>query len=402
MRKPSKINIQFSFLQGSYWLFYMPISAFSTVILQERLFSAGEIGFLLAFQAVASIVGQSLIAAFSGRHPNFPLKRILQIMQITGTVVFLLWSMMPNHLLLATLTFGIAGATIVSIPTFINALAMQLEKTEYTLNYGLTRGIGSLTYAVGGFFMGQVVQSEGFHALYIFIAATGILSLLCQIWVPNPKLTVEKALTDFTPDKQHISFLAFMRKNRKFSGFCAASFFLFFSTSMIFSFMPDIYYRVGGNIESQTTARAISALVELPAMALYGILVKRIRGDKLLIFSSFSFFVRALGVLIAPSVIFLHIAQVWQMPAYGLYTPAAVHFSDRQVSSADRVRAQAIAMVASSGLGGVLGNLVGGALVGQFGISALQVCSAAVGAVGFLVMFFSLREREKQPQPQIL
>ena len=52
------------------------------------------------------------------------------------------------------------------------------------------------------------------------------------------------------------------------------------------------------------------------------------------------------------------VVQPLQMLGYGLFTPASVYFVNESVPPADRVRGQTVMMVASNGLGGMLGGLL--------------------------------------------
>ena len=48
------------------------------------------------------------------------------------------------------------------------------------------------------------------------------------------------------------------------------------------------------------------------------------------------------------------------MLGYGLFTPASVYFVNESVPEADRVRGQTVMMVASNGMGGMLGGVLAG------------------------------------------
>ena len=54
------------------------------------------------------------------------------------------------------------------------------------------------------------------------------------------------------------------------------------------------------------------------------------------------------------------LAQPLQLLGYGLFTPASVYFVNESVPEADRVRGQTVMMVASNGMGGMLGGLLAG------------------------------------------
>lgn len=48
------------------------------------------------------------------------------------------------------------------------------------------------------------------------------------------------------------------------------------------------------------------------------------------------------------------------MLGYGLFTPTSVYYVNESVPEEDRIKGQTVMMVASNGLGGVLGSLLAG------------------------------------------
>jgi PPP family 3-phenylpropionic acid transporter len=187
--------------------------------------------------------------------------------------------------------------------------------------------------------------------------------------------------------------LTFLRRNRIYTGFCISSAFLFACHTCINSFLPNIMNSLGGTITDQGIARSVAAALELPIMFIYSILARRISSHKLLIFSAFSFFLKALATMLVPNVPLLYLTQIFQISAFGLYTPSAVHFSDQSVTDADRVRAQAISMVAGAGIGNVIGNLGGGVILDTWGLRSMLAAASVLGFIGFLIMFLVLYER---------
>ena len=110
--------------------------------------------------------------------------------------------------------------------------------------------------------------------------------------------------------------------------------------------------------------------------------------------SGFSFFAKTLLTLFAPGMAFLFVLQFLQMPAFGLYTPAAVQFSDQSVSDENRVRAQAISAVSGFGIGNVIGNLCGGFLLDIFGLLPMLIFASVIAFLGFAVMLVSMRGKK--------
>ncbi|MEG2673421.1 MAG: MFS transporter, partial [Ruthenibacterium sp.] len=111
---------------------------------------------------------------------------------------------------------------------------------------------------------------------------------------------------------------------------------------------------------------------------------------KILVVSMFFCTLKAVVLLLSGNMLVVMLAQPLQMLGYGLFTPASVFFVNDTVPPADRVLGQTLMMVASNGLGGVLGNFIAGktldlggpnlmltVLIGC-GIAATALCFAAV------------------------
>ena len=88
--------------------------------------------------------------------------------------------------------------------------------------------------------------------------------------------------------------------------------------------------------------------------------------------------------------------QTCALPIYGLFTPASVYYANENVSAADRVRGQAIMMMASNGLGGMVGNLIAGFAIDLGGVNAMLVLCTAIGALGLLLALIAVRLSRKQ------
>ena len=85
------------------------------------------------------------------------------------------------------------------------------------------------------------------------------------------------------------------------------------------------------------------------------------------------------------------LVQSFQMLGYGLFTPSSVYYVNESVPAGDRVRGQTIMMVASNGLGGVLGSLLAGQVLDRWGVDRMLLFCAALCAAGALLAGLSLR-----------
>lgn len=393
-----KVNLQFAAIQSSYWISFLPLGGFAAALLQSKNFTDTEIGIILAMQSIASIIAQPVISAFAGKHPRIALKKIIMAMMTAGAAVSSLLYFMPHLFIPAILIFSVIGMTQMSAPAFVNAIAMQITHSGIKVNYGVARGIGSLSFALAGVVLGKLVDLSSINVIIPFAVIAGLLVcvFLSRIYSPPPTEApagIPAADMAVPGEMPRTSLWAFLRRNKIYTGFCIASVFVFAGHASISTYLPNIMDSLGGTIADQGITRSIAAAFELPIMFLYSILSRRISSHKLLTFSALSFFLKAVATLFAPSIAILFLVQAFQMPAFGLYTPSAVHFSDHSVTDADRVRAQAISMVASFGIGNVIGNLLSGAILDIWGLKSMLSVASVLGLIGFLIMFFVLYEK---------
>lgn len=389
-----KVNLQFAAIQGSFWVSFLPLGGFAVVLLQSKNFTDSEIGIILAMQSIASIIAQPLISTFAGKHPHIPLKNIVTAMLLFGAAISSVFFFLPHLFLPAVLIFMVIGMTEYSAPAFLNAIAMQLTNAGVKINYGVSRGIGSLSFALAGVLLGKLVDISGTDMLIPFSVILVLITCVL-VWrmyaLPQKEVTAVDVASPAQIPQTNI--WTFLRRNKVYTGFCIASSFIFACHACVSNFLPNITDSLGGSITDQGIIRGISAAFELPIMFIYSILARRISSHKLLTVSAFSFFLKSLATMFVPSISLLFLVQAFQMPAFGLYTPAAVHFSDHSVTDADRVRAQAISMAAGFGIGNVFGNLGGGFILDKWGLQSMLFVSTILGLIGFLIMFAVLYEK---------
>ena len=394
MTLTKKVNLQFAAIQGSFWISFLPLGGFAVVLLQSKNFTDSEIGIILAMQSIASIIAQPLISTFAGKHPRIPLKNIVTAMLLFGAAISSVFFFLPHLFLPAVIIFMVIGMTEYSAPAFINAIAMQLTNAGVKINYGVSRGIGSLSFALAGVLLGKLVDISGTDMIIPFSVILVLITSVL-VWRMYASPLKEVTAVDVASPAQipQTNIWTFLRKNKIYTGFCIASAFIFACHACVNNFLPNITDALGGSITDQGIIRGISAAFELPIMFIYSILARRISSHKLLTISAFSFFLKSLATMFVPSISLLLLVQAFQMPAFGLYTPAAVHFSDHSVTDADRVRAQAISMVAGFGIGNVFGNLGGGFILDKWGLQSMLFVSTILGFIGFIIMFAALYEK---------
>lgn len=110
------------------------------------------------------------------------------------------------------------------------------------------------------------------------------------------------------------------------------------------------------------TLLTLQSLMDIPAMVLFSLLLRRAASWRWVRLAGLSFFLHALLTWLAPSVFFLYGIQVFETTGYALYAVASVYWVNDMTATADRVQGQTYFTMANT-LGIVLSSFLGGFLL---------------------------------------
>jgi PPP family 3-phenylpropionic acid transporter len=159
------------------------------------------------------------------------------------------------------------------------------------------------------------------------------------------------------------------------------------------TFLIRVVEKLGGTSEELGLAMFIQAGVELPAMFASSWLLKRFSARVLLTLSFCAGGLKMLMLALVPSLPLLYGVMAFSVFCFGIFGFASVLFVNSIAGEQEKVRAQSLlSLCYTSGAGGILGNLLAGALIGPLGVSNLLLVSAGLCACGAGVMLLCLRQ----------
>ncbi|MEG1879293.1 MAG: MFS transporter [Pseudoflavonifractor sp.] len=379
-----RLDLHYIAMQVGYWAMFAAICAYQAALLQARGFSNGDVGLLIAVRCFAGIVFQPLLGGFADRHPKVPLKLIVSLSLLLSLgASFLL--LVPMGLFGTIAVFVILGGFELSAYPLMDAMAIQFMNAGQNIRYSLGRGIGSMSFAITCIFLGMQVAATGVESTLIthvaLVAAVTLLVITFPTFRAEP-LPHGEAL------QQPQSALSLLRTNPRFTLMLAAVLLGLTACLPLSNFMVNVIESRGGTSADLGLSMFIMAAFELPTAFLFPHLLRRFGSGKLLVVSLIFMALKAIALLFTFNYLSILAAQPLQMLGYGLFTPASVFFVNESVPPADRVRGQTIMMVASNGLGGVLGGAIAGQMLDLGGANLmLTVCillgiaATALGAV---------------------
>lgn len=390
-----RVNGMFALLQIAYWAMFAAFAGFQTALLLSRGFTGGQAGALGSIRCLAGIIAQPLLGGWADRHPQVSLNKILNLCLLGSLAVNLVFYLTRPGFFATALIFLSLGVLELNAYPLLDSMAVQFINAGMDVRYSLGRGLGSLAYAVACVVLGWQSVALGIESILVTHAA--LLVFLMLVTAAYPQLPKECRPVRGETAKPHSAWFL-LRESRSYTLMLLATFFAMLAVLPSVSFMVSVVTARGGDNTHLGLALFFMASSELPAAFLFQKMWRKLGTRGMMVFAVTFMAIKPLTILLAPNLFWTLAVQPIQMLGYGLFTPASVYYANENVSDADRVLGQTMMMVASNGLGGVVGNLLGGFAVDRGGISSMLILCIACGAVGIALALLAVRASGKKAE----
>jgi PPP family 3-phenylpropionic acid transporter len=392
---------KYSFVHGFYWPIMCSSFGFGTVFFLSKHYTNSQVGAVLAVASILSVFSQPVAASFADSSRKIGMKRIVLILIASGVLLAALRFFFADAPVLPAVFYILENAAVNALQPLLNALGVEVMNNGGEINFGLSRGIGSICYAVVSFALGLFLKVGTVDVLplfsIVFYVALGVAIARFpadrRAQTP-PAAAEEKAKLGGGEFAKGGSLL---RGNGLFALLLVATVCSFCGQSMIGSYLIQILQRVGGGAENVGIASGIAATIELPAMVLFTVLIRKIRSSTILRIS-FGFFVcKTLSMMLATSVGGVYATQLFQFGSYALFIPASVYYANEVIPESSLAKGQA-ALTSASTFGGVAASLLGGWLLDLAGVGTMLTVSVGISLMGCILGLLSVRTvPQKQP-----
>ncbi len=397
-----KANLAYTLVNILYYGIYGFIFLFLSPYMLDNGFNNSEIGMMMAAGFIVAVFLQQIIANFADNSKNVTVSEILAagFLLIIAINVILLFLSGRNALI--CILYCAQIITIMSVQPCLNAMNFQLQNYQYKMNYGIARSTGSLSYAVISAIIGQVIGSFGNSLLQygVIVLGTCLILLLAAMDLKlrkKEKLLREISETSGEADSENasggteekVTYLQFIRRYSPFLIFVLGCTLLFYSYATLNNYLYQVMQPLGATSADYGNIQGFKAGVELFPMILSLTLVMKFGIRKLVVLSSFCFFVKSLLTLLAGSITQIWIATAFQMISYGLFAPIAVYYVAELFDKHDAVKGQSLITMAYA-IGCVISSLAGGLILNSFGAKVLLTVSTTASLIGAVITVLSL------------
>ena len=368
-----RISFSYTLMQAAIWGTYGFLFSFANRYLLARGLSSLRIGLILGIATGIAFLVQPLLTALSDRFRFFSCRRILFLctgLMTLCTAALLLQLSTPMIVVL----YAFATVCLQALPAFANALGMNAIRNGKSLNFGVSRGIGSVLFGVAAQVAIPLIDRFGLGTVPLCSAVLGMILMAAVLAFPELETRTEENGEQPTPA------LAFFRANGRFAVLLVGVVLLYIGHNALSNCMYQIaVYKGDGN--AQGTALLIAAFVELPTMFLFTKLLKLAKCERWLCLSCVFFTLRLALTLLLPGVYGLYAAQVAQMFGFALFAVSSVYYVGMVIDKRDVVKGQTYLAVANT-LGCLIAHFLGGALIDGVGVGMALIIFTALSILG--------------------
>lgn len=389
----SKITARYSLIHGSYWMAFGATYNFVTVYLLAKNYSSSSIGIIMALTNILSAVLQPVVATYADEEKKYTLKSLMMIFLALSTSLSLMLFLTNGNNRLNAIVYFLLLLSMLTVHPLLNGLGMKYIEKGYGINFGFARSMGSLTYAVMSVVLGNLVDRNGpgllpiSYTLLFFMTTAATIYFLRSFPYSSTESHEEAKTTNV---KQSLTLLEFVKMYSGFSLYLIGVIFIFICFNIINIYMIRIIEAVGGSERNMGTAFAIAAIVELPFMLSFSILLKKFKIETILIVSAWAFTAKALLTFFAESLFVIYIAQSFQMFSYALFIPGSIYYVTTVLHKSHMLKGQAFTTSATT-IGAVLGSLIGGYLLSFASIKTMLAVGFFVSIIGTLLLILGVR-----------
>jgi PPP family 3-phenylpropionic acid transporter len=401
MSERNSLNIKhatfrYSVLNIFFWLLFLCVSSYAGVYLESQGFSGSEIGLTIAGGDGAAVILQQFLSSLADRSRKVTLTAILLSIIASVLLLQLAVFLAPLDKLHLGIIYAFSIMLMQNCQSLLNGICVYYLNRGADIQYGFGRGIGSFVFALASFWLGIHVAKTGTSQCTFFgiILCVVLLPLLLTMRTPKsiPPLGVTKKEAAKTGSD---SYFTFCRKNPEFMQLVLGMCLIYIMHLIINSYAIQIVESLGGNSAQMGIWIGIAAIVEFPAMALYGTMEKKVPCTVLLMISTVGFTVKSLLNTVASTMPAFYVSNLFQFIGFALFMPASVSYINHVFGEQDKNKALGL-MISTSTIGGVIGNIIGGRLIDTVGVRTLLWIGTSISAVGTLIAVSAIRKNARK------
>lgn len=401
---------RYAVINATYFMGFCGVHAYASIFMLERGFTNSQIGMLIALANIFSVLIQPVIAGWIDRQGKLTNRRVASVCTAVMILFSLSLSFVQREKAVIFIILMLIYMIQMAYQPIIIAMNFEYAEKGCAINFGLARGLGSLGFAVYSPVLGNLLERHSVSVIHIGDALVLTIGLFFLLTFRLPERPGELKKPDGEREKTarngeeagqtgaeqgavaHNNFFDFARHYPGFMLFLLSVILVFFAHNMINDYLIQIITPLGGTENHLGYVTAMSALLELPTMAFFGKIAKKIPGEKLLKISTVFFTVKVTLLFAAINISGVFASQFCQIAAYALFIPASAYYVSEVMEKLDQVKGQAYLNCAIT-LSGTFSGLVCGRVLDLAGPKTMLACGVAASLAGTVLAVVSVRKK---------
>lgn len=376
----------YTLAQCLYWVCGCAVVSFAVVYLRDKGFSQSQAGLICSAAAGLSFLLTGALSALmdSGRAGPASLGSGLFGLAALSLLVVRLD---VRAALLTAILYALAIAAMQTAVFFYNKLYADLSYLGIPLDFGIARGLGSVSFSLASFSFGMLIRDLGSRFLPGIAAALAVLQLGCVLALCRKARGADQTERKSAP--KNGSLFRFLREHRRFTSFLIGASLISASNMTFTTFLIHITERAGGSPGTLGVLNAYMALIEIPVMLCYSRIRARVSLRTLVAIGLAFYCVKLWGFTLSVNLPLLFLAATMHTLSFGLFTPAAVDYVKDSVPQADSAKGQGL-MVSTPVLCSCVTLAVFGALLDHLGLVPALCLFSSLSLLGLLLCLLSV------------
>ena len=383
------LTFQYTFHQMAYWATAAGVVSFATAFLLQQGFAASTVGILLASGNLLSCGFQPLLASWADRTGGNVLKWLTLVLTLISAACFASIQLLPLPETLFGLLYLLGVFAFDAMNPLMNALNVSYMTNGYSINYGLSRGLGSLAYAFAALGIGKVMARFGSE--WMIWISLGLLAINAAMTLSYPSLVT--SVLKKKENRDACSVPVFFRRYKWYCVSLLGVMLLGMFHAMTENYLIEIVTPLGGDSGTVGVALFVATAIEAVFLVYLDQIRSKISDNWLLKIAGLSFVLKSVLFLTAGNVMTIYAIQLLQATSYTFLSPIQMYYANNKIRAADMVKGQAFS-TASYTLGCAAGNFAGGQLLSAFDVRTMLLAGIAMAVAGTAVFFLTVEKQD--------
>jgi PPP family 3-phenylpropionic acid transporter len=385
--KMKHIQMKYNLLQIAFWMASCTILGYIAVFLKYKGLSNTEIGIVSGISCLMNMILGPYLSTMCVKSASLSSRKMLTLLFICVGLMFVSITFIPLPKIIIMLVYILVYSLNVSCVPFLSMLCMDLIRTGSYLNFGLSRGLGSVAYASTAMLSGFLIDLFNPVVLSIIYSLSSVVFLVILFTFPTVK---DKGVIN-----EKSSIVSIIFKYKLFFFLLLGFTFTFAASTALSTYLIDIVKNLGGNNSFYGIAIFFMAASEMPIMAITPRLMKRFNSVLLIAVAAFFYIVRNYTIALAGNLPILLIGMACQSLSYALTTGVITYYVTYHLEKKDHMMGQTLIAVMTSGLGSMIGNVLGGVISDHYGLSSMLMFARIITLVGAIIIFVAAATKGK-------